>query len=155
MRITFDQNFQNGPPRGILSLNQEKRNPAQQKRNPKQKKSNRKKKADRTNVTLGDTQPNHTSRSITNLMMTLVLIAFTLCKGNNKPNGSQDDNENDSDPEDESVGFNVDGNHDYDDIINGTLNQHNLLHGYIPDNNYNLAEMEDDGVYQEEFTWKI
>jgi hypothetical protein len=152
-RINFDQSFPNGPPPGILSINKERRNVSRQSRHSKEKTSSREKQANTAKETLGSAQPTRMNRSIENLRMTLVLTTFTRGKGNNQPNGSLGNQTDDSDPEDELFGFNVDDVNDHEDFIEGTLTQHDLLHGYIHDESYNPAEMEDDGVYPEDFTW--
>lgn len=102
---------------------------------------------------VGTSQPNNSSRSITNLRMTPVLTATTHDEVDNRPNRLQNDNDDNSDPEDQLFDFSADDKEAFNDVIGFSLNQHDLLHGYSHDESYNPSEMEAYGVYPEELTW--
>jgi hypothetical protein len=59
--------------------------------------------------------------------------------------------------EDKSVGEDITGtlledeDPEENDFIN--LTEEDILHGYLPDSNYNPVSMEEDGVYPQNLNW--
>ncbi|KAL3785320.1 hypothetical protein HJC23_008884 [Cyclotella cryptica] len=69
-------------------------------------------------------------------------------------NGIEIENQNDSNLDDELYVFrDDDDDDDCNNVKGGTLNQQDLLHGYVPDNGYNPSGLEEEGVYPETLTW--
>jgi hypothetical protein len=165
-RSKFDTTYPNGPPPGILSIKHRSRkaNNAGKKKqanSSKRKKNASKKKqtirqSNETDVLHKDIQTmelNSANRSVTNLRMAPVLTEMVF--NNQHPMVTQNhiENEDDSDPDDELFAFQDDDDDEYDNVVGHTLNQQDLLHGYVPDDGYNPSGMEEDGVYPEALSW--
>ena len=150
-RLTYDEHYPNSyaPSHGILST-------VSRKRTRKNTTS-----TSTSTTSLDGGSISQSNRSMTNLRMSPVFASTSpICANNincttDLCSQSLRSSTSDSEPEDEMRGF-----QNSDDIIdsamNMDLNENDLLYGYLPDDNYNPANMEEDGTYPEElhFTYE-